>query len=71
MVASIQADSDDDGLRLITGTDVSALIWNLDTDTWADLACRVAGSNLTADEWERLGPRDNEPHAICPQYPLP
>ena len=61
----------EDGLRLMTASEQSALIWNLDTSAWADIACRAAGSNLTAQEWERWGPRDAQRYAIRPDYPLP
>lgn len=60
-----------DALQLITGTEEGALIWNLDTESWADVACRSAGSNLTRAEWEQWGPRDEEYGAICGQFPLP
>jgi WD40 repeat protein len=61
----------EDGLMLMTASEQSALIWNLDTSTWADIACKVVGSNLTADEWEQWGQRDTERYAICPEFPLP
>jgi WD40 repeat protein len=56
-------------LQLVTGTDSRALVWNLDTDSWADVACRAAGSNLTAAEWDQWGPRDEAHRAICEQFP--
>lgn len=62
--------ADQEELRLVTAADQAALIWNLDTESWADIACRVAGSNLTAHEWNQWGPRDTEPYAICPDQPL-
>ncbi len=62
---------DRDGLRLVTGTDSHALSWNLDPDTWAEIACRTAGSNLSAEEWSQWGPRDTARYAICPDHPLP
>ncbi len=62
---------DRDGLRLVTGTDTHALSWNLDPDSWAEIACRTAGSNLSAEEWSQWGPRDTERYAICPDHPLP
>jgi len=61
----------DGQIRGLTATDTHALVWNLDVDTWADVACRAAGSNLTADEWAQWGPRDVERYAICPDAPLP
>lgn len=52
--------------RIVT----APLIWNLDTDPWAHLACRVAGSSLTAAEWDEWGPSDTDRYAICPQFEL-
>ena len=44
------SNQDENGLRLVTGGDTEALIWNLDVDSWVDLACRTAASNLTVAE---------------------
>ena len=57
-------------LQLVTGANESALVWNLDTTEWAEIACRVAGSNLTRDEWAQWGPRDEDYRSICDQYPI-
>lgn len=54
--------------QLITGTETSALIWNLDMDTWSAIACKTAGSNLSEDEWRQWGPRDTERAATCPNF---
>jgi serine/threonine protein kinase/WD40 repeat protein len=45
-------------------------IWNYDTDTWPDIACRVAGRNLTRAEWESVGPRDVQYRETCEQHPI-
>lgn len=45
-------------------------VWNYDTETWADVACDIAGRNLTRDEWETLGPRTIEYRATCDEYPI-
>ncbi len=60
-----------DILQLVTASEASALIWNLDIDTWPTIACTSAGSNLTADEWAQWGPVDERYRAICNQFPLP
>ena len=59
-----------DELQLITGTPSSALIWNLDPDSWADIACRAAGSNLSPAEWDQWGARDEPHRTVCEQFPL-
>jgi hypothetical protein len=35
----------------------SIQIWDIDTQKWRDAACRLAGRNLTEQEWEQYGPR--------------
>ncbi len=59
-----------DGRVLSVPASGAVHLWNFDTDTWADIACELAGRNLTVDEWEQLGPRTIERRATCPQYPL-
>ena len=54
-----------DQLLLLTASEDSVLYWNLDMSTWADAACRAAGSELTEAEWDQWGPRDTDPHALC------
>ena len=44
--------------------------WTVDTrtDTWIDRACRMAGRNLTGDEWAQFFP--SRPYRVtCPQWP--
>jgi DNA-binding SARP family transcriptional activator/WD40 repeat protein len=57
-------------LHGITAEENHALIWNLDLETWPELACQVAGSNLTRSEWEQWGPVDEDYRAICARYPV-
>jgi serine/threonine protein kinase/WD40 repeat protein len=59
-----------DGKQLSVSTDDRVTLWNYDTDTWPDIACKLAGRNLTEDEWNQLGPRTVERRATCPQFPL-
>ena len=61
----------DGSQSLVTGVGPDALIWNIDTTTWFDLACRAAGRNLTRQEWEQFGPADAPYEATCAQWPLP
>ena len=60
-----------ENLQLITGTETSALVWNLDVEQWPAIVCTAAGSNLTPAEWDQWGPTDDDHHAICEQFPLP
>lgn len=57
------------GLALATVWDGDVLVWNTDMATWADIACRAAGRNLTPAEWEQFGPAGEPYQATCPQFP--
>lgn len=57
-----------DELRLVTLVGEHALLWNLDTDEWPEIACRAAGRNLTAEEWEQFGPTGEPYRATCEQW---
>jgi DNA-binding SARP family transcriptional activator/tRNA A-37 threonylcarbamoyl transferase component Bud32/WD40 repeat protein len=54
--------------QLVTVNDRAVLQWNLDPGSWPQLACRVAGSNLTRSEWDQWGPRDEPFRALCPRW---
>ena len=54
-----------DGFHLVTATDESILIWNLDLDSWPSIACRLAGSGFTTDEWAQWGEEGTEAPDIC------
>jgi len=60
---------DETGTRMLTGSRSGrAVVWDLDVDHWEDAACRLAGRNLTRDEWARYLP--GQPYrATCPQNP--
>ena len=59
-----------DQLQLVTSVGEYGILWNLDIDSWPVIACRAAGRNLTASEWDQLGPRDTDHRATCEQWPL-
>ncbi len=58
-----------DATILGTSTPAGGALLSVDPDVWRQEACRLAGRNLTDDEWARylpgLGPRQ----ATCPQFP--
>ncbi len=58
-----------DGVTVLTGTSEGAVqIWDVSTETWAMVACRIAGRNLTRTEWSRY--LSGEPYRrTCPQWP--
>lgn len=49
--------------------DTELAIWNYDIETWPDLACELAGRNMTQREWEDFGPQGVEYQITCPQFP--
>ena len=57
-------------LQLVTGVGEHILLWNLETETWPEIACRAAGRNMTETEWDAFGPTDTSYRATCPQYPI-
>ncbi len=59
-----------DGKVLMVAGEDRVTLWNYDTDSWADIACGLAGRNLTEIEWEQLGPRTIERRATCEEFPL-
>jgi hypothetical protein len=47
----------DDGDAVAMETEQGTVVWDLDPDSLAEAACRVAGRNLTRAEWdEHIGP---------------
>lgn len=43
--------------------------WDLEPDLWREVACRVAGRNLTRQEWETYLPNAGDYRPTCPQWP--
>ena len=62
-------DLSDDGRRLAVVNDGAVSILSLDPDDWAGAACRLAGRNLTREEWARYLPPGEPYRATCPQWP--
>jgi WD40 repeat protein len=59
-----------DGRWLVAGGwNGSVRLWLLQTEDLTELACRVAGRNLTRAEWARYFPEEAY-RATCPQWPL-
>ncbi len=55
-----------DGRQLAVATTSGVALWDLDPAHWVEAACRIAGRNLTRDEWSTyIG--DLAPyHETCP-----
>ena len=59
-----------DGGQLAVATEHGVQLWDLDPGAWRDAACRLAGRNLSRDEWDRYMPPDEPYRATCPQWPV-
>ena len=46
------------------------LLWDVDPESWAQRACRLANRNLTREEWRRYF-GEEEHRALCPTLPVP
>lgn len=56
--------------RLIVQDRDSVAIWNYDTSTWRDLACRLVGHNMNREQWDLYGPTGARYRRTCEQYPI-
>ena len=54
---------------MATTLDDVAVIWNIDVESWPELACRLVGRNLTEVEWLELGPAEEPYRATCAEWP--
>jgi WD40 repeat protein len=63
-------DRDAEGNRAVMGSGGGTLfVWDLDVRHWEEMACDIAGRNLTRAEWAQYLP--GEPyHATCKQWPV-
>ena len=52
---------------VIGGGGGTLLVWDLDRSHWQDLACRIAGRNLTRAEWAQYLPGRTY-HATCRRW---
>jgi len=43
-----------DGRQVVAATKEHLIAWNLEPDSWFDIACRAAGRSLTRDEWDQF-----------------
>jgi WD40 repeat protein len=61
-----EGDANPNGTKLLTATpDSAAVLWDLDPERWEELACRIAGRNLTRAEWNQYLP-GRDYHRTCP-----
>jgi DNA-binding SARP family transcriptional activator/WD40 repeat protein len=57
-----------DSRTLGTSTPAGGALLSVDPAVWRREACRLAGRNLTADEWAKYLPGEGPRHRTCPQY---
>jgi WD40 repeat protein len=72
----VDASANPDGTKVVTSefvvsdspVDTAPILWELDPERWAELACEIAGRNLTRDEWaDYLPGRDYR--TTCAEWP--
>jgi WD40 repeat protein len=56
----------DDGTKLAYTTAGGVVVWDLDPQHLIDAACRIAGRNLTASEWNQYLGGLTAQYALCP-----
>jgi DNA-binding SARP family transcriptional activator/WD40 repeat protein len=69
----VDASANPDGTKVVTGefvaprsrVDTAPILWELDPKRWAELACEIAGSTLSRDEWKLYLP-NHAYRATCP-----
>jgi WD40 repeat protein len=59
------------GLALYAGGEGPITEIDLGAEAWTASACRIAGRNLTRDEWDRYLAFAGPYRATCPEYPTP
>jgi hypothetical protein len=62
-----------DGTELAVGgsREAGIQVWDLDPEQWVAAACRLAGRNLTAEEWSTNLADLADYHATCTQFAAP
>ena len=65
--ASLRADGKEAGTTGPGGR--GAILWNLDPAQWIDAACKIAGRNLTREEWTSYLGDLGTYTTTCPAYP--
>ena len=66
------ASANPDGTKVVTSefvvsntpVDTAPILWELDPERWAELACEIAGRNLTRGRMGRLPARPRLPHHL-------
>jgi WD40 repeat protein len=57
-----------DGRQIALASEEGVQLWDVGTATWRAAACRLAGRNLTREEWARYLPSAEPYHVTCPQW---
>ena len=55
--------------KYVTLADGTLRVYDFDVDRYGEIACQAAGRNMTRQEWELYGPRNETYHATCAQWP--
>ena len=61
--------SPDGTLLATTGVDGRAMVWEVDPKVWRQRACKIAGRNLTREQWRLYLPSGTAYRATCGEWP--
>ncbi len=56
---------------LISISSEEVILWDLDSQSWIEKACNIAGRNFTQQEWDQFVGQSIPYHATCPELPIP
>ena len=66
---TLNAELAPNGEFIVLGTDHGVETWDLVPDHWRDAACRLAGRNLTQEEWDTYLPNAGVYQTTCEEWP--
>lgn len=57
-----------DGNTLISASRNEVILWDVNSDSWIEKACRIAGRNFTQEEWKQFVGEEVPYHLTCEEF---